>query len=911
LSSKLNPRRSLKARLFWNTAVMILILSLFLSLLVGYVSGTRIESTRGQSLEQLAAQMANKLEEGLLERYKDIQVLSTLNSIRQPTDSLTVTRTLLEKLQKLYPKYSWIGLTDTQGNVLVSTGGLLEGKNASQRPWFQQAQTKPYIGDVHDALLLAKLLPNPGDEPLRFVDLAAPVTDSQDKFQGVLCAHLSWNWARDIERSLLKLTSPKNPVEIFITSRDGSVLLAPPRFPEEQLNLTTIKQASKDGSGYSIETWSNKRDYLTVFARSSENRDYLGLNWLVVVRQSKELAFAPVRSLQRQVLLTGLLISSLFAVFSWLNAQRISQPIVTLTNIADRLSQGEKQIEIPIFTGKDELAILSKSLTYMISTLNEREQALKTELQIRQQIQTKLKEQKELLQTSEARYRALSESLEIKVKERTQILRQKGIELEREISERKRAEEAAGAANRAKSEFLANMSHELRTPLNAILGFARLVSRDPSLERSHRENLKIISDSGEHLLELINDILDMSKIEAGKTTLQETDFSLTGLLDDLEVMFALQAKSKGLQLSFVAKDLPQYIKSDRQKLRQILINLLSNAIKFTDKGSVILSAIANTREDHSQLLFAVEDTGAGIAPEEIANVFQPFTQAQAGYKAQEGTGLGLAISYHFAHLMQGKLTVSSKLTRGSSFKLSLPLKIGETIEESAIAPTAKVIGLAPHQHEYRILVVEDKFNNGQLLVKLLKSVGFAVKEASNGQEAINLWETWSPHLIWMDMRMPVMNGDEATRNIKATSKGQATVIIALTASVFESQKGLVLSSGCDDFLGKPFKEEEIFNKMAQYLGVEYIYEELPSISNCSPHNAQSEIPIPEAIKQMPKEWIQKLHQAAIKLDSKEIEKLIEQIPANNRALAENLTDLIERVRFDILVEMTQRLADHA
>ncbi len=561
--NQLNPRKSIRASIIWNTAGMVLAISLLLSLLVGYVSGIQIETAREQSLEQLAYQMADKLERGMFERYKDIQILSTLESIRQLDRVQSDRRNLLEKLQDIYPDYAWIGLTDTQGNIVASTGGLLEGKSAKERPWFQLAQTEPYVGDVHEALLLEKLLSNPDSEPIRFVDVATPVTDIQNKFKGVLCAHLSWTWAKDVRRSLIESTAEQNLVEIFVTSQDGHVLLAPEGFESE----LTIAEEQK---------------YLTASAQTKGYRSYPGLNWVVVVRQSKDVAFAPVRSLQTKVLATGLLLGSLFAGISWLNARRISAPIIKLSKVADRIRQGEEQVKIPTFKGLNELSILSQSLIYAIGSLNEQKQELVSELDRRRQTEESLKK-------SETRYRVLSETLETQVKQRTKRLQARQHQLEREILERQKAEQAAEAANRSKSMFLANMSHELRTPLNAILGFSQLMSRNIAFNSSQQENLGIINRSGKHLLELINDILDMSKIEAGKITLHENGFNLDYLLDDLEAMFSLRAKSKGLSLEFERGDkVPQHIKADEKKLRQVLINLLGNAIKFTKVGGITL-----------------------------------------------------------------------------------------------------------------------------------------------------------------------------------------------------------------------------------------------------------------------------------------------------------------------------------
>ncbi len=385
--------------------------------------------------------------------------------------------------------------------------------------------------------------------------------------------------------------------------------------------------------------------------------------------------------------------------------------------------------------------------------------------------------------------------------------RQDSTSLEREILERQKAEQAAEAANRSKSMFLANMSHELRTPLNAILGFSQLMSRNIAFDSSQQENLGIINRSGKHLLELINDILDMSKIEAGKIT-HENGFNLDYLLDDLEAMFSLRAKSKGLSLEFERGDkVPQHIKADEKKLRQVLINLLGNAIKFTKVGGITLRVKVNTAElIPPTLRFEIEDTGEGIAPEEMAGLFDAFSQTQTGYSSQEGTGLGLAISYHFIKLMGGELRVSSLLKGKTNFTFAIPLNSIEDSESTIVTPYRRVIGLASDRPQYRILVVEDVESNRQLLTQLLQPIGFAVRSAENGVKAITLWQEWQPHLIWMDMRMPIMNGDEATRIIKASPNGQNTVIVALTASVFAEQKGTLLTAGCDGFVRKPFQE---------------------------------------------------------------------------------------------------------
>ncbi|NEQ38776.1 MAG: response regulator [Okeania sp. SIO3I5] len=397
-----------------------------------------------------------------------------------------------------------------------------------------------------------------------------------------------------------------------------------------------------------------------------------------------------------------------------------------------------------------------------------------------------------------------------------------------DITRYKEAEETAQQANHAKSAFIANMSHELRSPLNAILGFAQIMTRSQTLPKEHIENVSIISRSGEHLLTLINNVLDLSKIEAGRMTLNQKNFDLHRLLNDIEDMLYIKAEEKGLQLLFEhTNDVPQYICTDDLKLRQVLINIINNAIKFTSIGGVSLRVAQKSPPSNpTKIIFEVEDTGSGIAAEELDKLFEAFTQTETGKQAQEGTGLGLPISRKFVQLMGGDIYVSSRLNKGTIFTFEIKATIvteGEVVETQI--PQRRIIALEPNQPRYRILIVDDKPLNRQLLIKLLSPFGFELKEAVNGQQAIEIWNDWQPHLIWMDMRMPVMDGYEATKKIKATAKGQATTIIALTASVLEEEKVVVLSAGCDDFMRKPFREVDIFHKMAEYLGVRYVYEE--------------------------------------------------------------------------------------
>ena len=472
----------------------------------------------------------------------------------------------------------------------------------------------------------------------------------------------------------------------------------------------------------------------------------------------------------------------------------------------------------------------------------------------------------------------------------------------------------AEAANHAKSLFLANMSHELRTPLNAILGFSQLMARDNTITLEQKEFLAIINRSGEHLLNLINDVLEMSKIEAGKTVVNPEPFNLHRLLQTIREMFQIRAEAKQLWLEFfLAPDLPQYVIGDSRKLRQLLINLLSNAVKFTPSGGVTLKVSicqheADSSDRQVRLCFEVSDTGKGIAPEEIDRLFDPFVQTSSGIQSEGGTGLGLAISRQFVELMGGDIQVNSSLGEGSTFTFDIRVLLVDPsqIDTEAIARTVKHI--APQQPNYRIAVVDDKETNRQVLVKLLQSVGLETRTATNGSEAIILWQEWQPHLILMDMRMPIMNGYEATRQIRKQPQGKDTVIIAITASAFEEQREKVLAAGCNDFVRKPFTEQIIFDKMTQHLGVQYIYKsELASDAFDSPLSETPAITpslTVEDLKSLPQELVTDIYQAAVTVDAEQIQQLIELIPPTHQYIADAIAKMTRNYDFDSIIELT-------
>ena len=605
------------------------------------------------------------------------------------------------------------------------------------------------------------------------------------------------------------------------------------------------------------------------FIQVTSWRDSYGLNWLAIVVVPETDFMAQINANTNITIILCLVALLVATILGLLTSRWIARPIQRLSLASQAIANGDLDQNVEI-QGINELEILSHSFN---------------------QMSDQLKDSFELLET--------------RVDQRT-------VEL-------KEAKQVAETANKTKSEFLANMSHELRTPLNAILGFAQVMGNDSSLNSEQQENLGIINRSGEHLLSLINDVLDMSKIEAGRVGLNEADFDLYRFLNTVEEMFQLKADTQGIQLTVDRDpDVPQYVRSDERKLRQVSINLLGNAIKFTQKGSVSLrvkmgddyknknkdAATVERQSTPYTLHFEVADTGPGIATDELDSLFEPFVQTETGRNSQQGAGLGLPISRKFVQLLGGDITVSSELGKGTVFKFDIKVQPGEADDVQPPEPTRKAIGLEPGQPTYRILVVDDRWANRRLMIKLLEPIGFEVREAENGQEAVSLWESWEPHLIWMDMRMPIVDGYEAAKQIKSHLKGQATVIIALTASTLEEEKAVVLSAGCNDFVRKPFRAETIFEKMAQHLGVCYIYEEqgLPP----DPPLAIAEKLTSKALTVMSVEWLTQLRLAAIELDTIRVDSLFSQIPQEHAALATNLQKMVHNFDFDRILQLAEQ-----
>jgi PAS domain S-box-containing protein len=469
------------------------------------------------------------------------------------------------------------------------------------------------------------------------------------------------------------------------------------------------------------------------------------------------------------------------------------------------------------------------------------------------------------------------------------------------------AKARAEAASRAKGTFLANMSHELRTPLNAVLGFSRLLKSGPDVTPQQQEALDIIVRSGEHLLNLINNVLDMAKIESGRVVLEESEVDLHRLLHELQSLMGVGAAEKGLSFALeCAPDLPRFVAVDAGKLRQVLINLIGNAVKYTDSGRVKLRAkfTNGERSERAQVRFEVEDSGPGISQEDCERIFFPFVQLGELIPAQAGTGLGLAICKQYVELMGGQIGVASELGKGSVFYFDIPLRILSSVGERDELKHGRVLGLAEGERRYRLLIVEDQPENRLLLRRLLDPLGFELREAVNGQEAVALFEQWHPDLIWMDIRMPVMDGLEAVRRIRATKAGANTKIIALTAHALEEESGPIMAAGCDDLVRKPFLEQELFDALARHLRLKFIYEKAPR------QESTQEPPVltlrREQLDALPVQLLQDLRQAVIELDTARTHALIKQVTERDASLGQALSDLAKRLDYKRLLRSLEK-----
>lgn len=547
-----------------------------------------------------------------------------------------------------------------------------------------------------------------------------------------------------------------------------------------------------------------------------------------------------------------------------------------------------------VFIGSDGIAYRMIGLTNDITDQQEKEAQQRDN-------ETRLaKEQIARLKESERSRRALLGILEDQ-RQAEQDLKQHRVDLEDMVRKRTNqlaeARDKAEAAYRAKSTFLANMSHEIRTPMNAILGFSQLLQKDASLSASQHNHLNVILRSGDHLLRLINDVLEMSKIEAGRLRVNNAPCNLHWIINDIEAMFRLRTDAKDLWLEVEKEpDLPMFVNIDAGRLRQVLINLLGNAVKFTSKGGIRLSM---SHVPGQRIQFEIEDTGIGIAKEEVNNLFKAFVQTRSGEMAQEGTGLGLSISREIVKHMGGDIEVVSEPGKGSIFSFSIKYKEADSEMSEVDDGNREVAGLKAGEDHCRILVVDDNESNREMLRLLLEPVGFKLRILPNGIDVLNIIREWNPSLVLLDMKMPVKDGYEVLKEVRSQKNLKKLPVVAVTASTFEEDREAAMTAGASGFLSKPVDKDALFKLISQLTPVEFSYSTV-GLDPASSSEADSDTSgfSRAELEAVDKEVREGILEACQIGDFNKLDPLIQQVAGQNQALAERAMKMAQEFNFD-------------
>lgn len=746
--------RSLGSWLALAFSLLSILLTVLLVEVVDIAASGQVETAIGHGLRELALQTTDKLDRGMFERYREVRLLAQRRDL-SPANAGPARREVLDGIQESYGYYDWIGMAGIDGKVQVAGRGLLEGANVGARPWFRNALQGINVGDVHEAVLLAKLLPTENGEPRRFVDVAFPYMDANGKTLGVLGVHLSWKWARSVERSVMAPVAARGKIDALIVGRDGTVLLGPGALQGTKLDLASLREAAGQEAGYLVEQWPDGQSYLVGFSRSRGRDDYPGLGWTVLVRQALDEAYAPARALRRRALLSGVGLALAFSLVGVLLARHITRPLGRLVRDAQRIRRGESLPLLPGAGSYVEVDTLSDTLNALVADLVTRRgelQGLNATLEARVEARTRdLERALAAVRASEQRIGAIVEAAqdafvgvdlrglvtdwnpaaermfgwkrsevlgwpmtELIVPERYRPNTYRAIESVRatghnplferraermvinRLGEEFPIEMTAGLASggdqttlavflhdiserrkvdRLKSEFVATVSHELRTPLTSIRASLSMLADGYAgeLPPDVAGLIGIAHQSAERLVRLVNDVLDIQKIEAGGMQVERRPQPLLPVAQHALDGMQAYAEENGVTLRLACAEPARLLAAaiDHDRLVQVLTNLLSNAVKFSPRGA----GVTLTLEVAGKCArLSVKDEGGGIPEAFQARVFQRFAQADGADNRQKGgTGLGLSISKSLVEEHGGRISFETTPGQGTTFRVDLPL----------------------------------------------------------------------------------------------------------------------------------------------------------------------------------------------------------------------------------------------